>query len=123
MSGDAEQECFADGISEDIITALSKLPQLFGFCIEYTDPAMNLRSYYPDFVAVDKAGVRWLLETKGQETSDVLKKDAAAAGWCETASQLTKGTWRYIKVPQKEFQALHPNRLADLIAFQPQRLW
>ena len=28
MSGDPEQEYFADGISEDIITALSKLPQL-----------------------------------------------------------------------------------------------
>jgi adenylate cyclase len=29
LSGDAEQEYFADGISEDIITALSKLAQLF----------------------------------------------------------------------------------------------
>jgi adenylate cyclase len=29
LSGDAEQEYFADGISEDIITALSKLSQLF----------------------------------------------------------------------------------------------
>jgi adenylate cyclase len=29
MSGDAEQEYFADGIAEDIITALSKLGQLF----------------------------------------------------------------------------------------------
>ncbi len=29
MSSDAEQEYFADGISEDTITALSKLPQLF----------------------------------------------------------------------------------------------
>ncbi len=29
MSGDAEQDYFADGISEDIITALAKLPQLF----------------------------------------------------------------------------------------------
>ncbi len=29
MSGDAEQEYFADGISEDIITSLSKLSQLF----------------------------------------------------------------------------------------------
>ena len=29
MSGDAEQEYFADGISEDTITALSKLSQLF----------------------------------------------------------------------------------------------
>lgn len=29
MSGDTEQDYFADGISEDIITALCKLPQLF----------------------------------------------------------------------------------------------
>jgi adenylate cyclase len=29
MSGDAEQEYFADGISEDVITSLSKLSQLF----------------------------------------------------------------------------------------------
>ena len=29
MSGDADQEYFADGISEDIITSLSKLAQLF----------------------------------------------------------------------------------------------
>jgi adenylate cyclase len=29
MSGDADQDYFADGISEDLITALSKLPQLF----------------------------------------------------------------------------------------------
>src|SRR5271166_3109063 len=29
MSGDAEQEYFADGVSEDIITTLSKLSQLF----------------------------------------------------------------------------------------------
>jgi adenylate cyclase len=28
MSGDPEQECFSDGISEDIITDLSKLPEL-----------------------------------------------------------------------------------------------
>lgn len=29
---------------------------------------MNLRSYYPDFAAVDEKGTRWLLETKGAET-------------------------------------------------------
>ena len=112
---------FLDNASD--VTAFSKLPQAFGFCIEYTDSAMNLRSYYPDFVAVDKDGGHWLLETKGQESTDVLRKDAAATGWCETASQLTKETWKYIKIPQKEFQALHPSRLADLAALQPQTLW
>ena len=32
---------------------------------------MNLRNYEPDFVAVDKSGAYWLLETKGQENVDV----------------------------------------------------
>jgi type III restriction enzyme len=60
------------------VEAYSKLPQLFGFSIEYKDGVMNLRSYYPDFVALDQKGTRWLLETKGAETGDVAHKDAAA---------------------------------------------
>ena len=28
---------------------------------------MNLRYYYPDFVAVDENGTHWLLETKGRK--------------------------------------------------------
>lgn len=98
------------------VTAFAKLPQPFGFSIEYTDGAMNLRSYYPDFVAAAEDGARWLLETKGAETEDVPHKDAAAARWCESASALTKTEWRYLKVPQKEFETLQPTRLADLKA-------
>jgi type III restriction enzyme len=112
---------FMDGCPD--VSAYSKLPQAFGFAIEYTDAAMNLRSYYPDFVAVDKKGVHWLLETKGQETIDVLRKDAAAIGWCENASSLTGKEWKYIKVPQKDYESLRPTRLADLAAFQPVTLF
>jgi type III restriction enzyme len=100
------------------VEAFSKLPQPFGFSIEYTDKAMNLRSYYPDFVAVDGHGVRWLLETKGAETDDVSYKDAAAVRWCENANFLTNTQWRYLKVPQKAFEVLQPSRLADLKALQ-----
>jgi type III restriction enzyme len=59
-----------------------------------------------------------LLESKVQEDVDVLRKDVAAIRWCETASTLTKTSWKYIKVPQKEFQALQPARLSDLVALQ-----
>jgi type III restriction enzyme len=97
----------------------AKLPQAFGFSIEYTDGAMNLRSYYPDFVAVDDRGTRWLLETKGAEMDDVSYKDAAATQWCENATALTKTQWQYLKVPQKAFELLQPNRLADLMALSP----
>ena len=84
---------------------------------------MNLRNYEPDFVAVDKAGTKWLLETKGQENVDVLRKDLAATRWCETASQLTETKWKYIKVPQKEFETLQPARLSDLAALAPATLF
>ena len=82
-----------------------------------------MRSYYPDFVAVDGKGVRWLLETKGAETDDVAYKDAAATQWCENATQLTKTQWQYLKVPQKGFEVLQPSRLADLKALQPAMLF
>lgn len=41
-------------------------------------------------------------------------KDVAAIGWVRNASSLAKLNWKYLKVPQKEFQALQPSALADL---------
>ncbi len=84
---------------------------------------MNLRSYYPDFVAVDDHGIRWLLETKGAETGDVSHKDAAAAQWCENATQLTGKQWQYLKVPQKAFETLQPSRLEHLAALRASSLF
>ena len=105
------------------VRVFAKLPRAFGFAIEYTDTTMNLRNYEPDFVAVDKSGTHWLLESKGQENMDVLRKDVAAMRWCENASTLTEKKWRYVKVPQKEYEALRPSRLVELAALQPASLF
>ncbi len=99
--------------AEDV-KAFSKIPQNFGFSIEYTDGNFNLRNYYPDFVAVDKDGGFWILETKGQEGEETRFKDAAAERWCENATALTKNTWRYKKIPQKKFTELEADSLADI---------
>lgn len=109
--------------SAEDVAAFAKLPQPFGFSIEYTDGAMNLRSYYPDFVAVGEDGTRWLLETKGAETTEVQYKDAAAVQWCVNATQLTGKQWRYLKVPQKGFETLQPSRLEHLMALSPATLF
>lgn len=77
------------------VRAFAKLPQIFGFSIEYTDAAMNLRYYCPNVVAVDAQGRHWLLGTKGMETIEVLCKDAVAESWCENATQLTSTIWKY----------------------------
>ncbi|MGH9512530.1 MAG: DEAD/DEAH box helicase family protein [Terriglobales bacterium] len=101
--------------AEDV-NVFAKLPQPFGFSIEYIDPGKNLRSYYPDFVVLDKDGTHWLVETKGMETADVSFKDSAARNWCENATSLTTTAWKYAKVPQKAFEVLQPNRFRDLAA-------
>jgi type III restriction enzyme len=106
--------------AEDV-KAFAKLPQPFGFSIDYLDAGMNLRSYYPDFIAVDSDGARWLIETKGMESAEVSQKDAAAANWCENATNLTEDAWHYLKVPQKGFEVLQPRLLCDLAALSPPR--
>lgn len=100
----------------DDVAAFAKLALPMGFCIDYLDKRKNLRLYYPDFAAVDIQGGHWLLETKGQEDIDVECKDNAARRWCESASELTGVPWRYLKVRQKDFEALHPTTVAELQA-------
>jgi type III restriction enzyme len=105
--------------SAEDIDAFSKLPGPFGFSIEYTDGGMNLRSYYPDFVAVDGDGCHWLVETKGMESAEVEYKDRAAQTWCENATALAGVSWKYVKVPQKAFELLQPRKFSDLAALMP----
>ena len=88
--------------------ALCKLPEQFGFVIEYTDAIGNLRHYEPDFVAVLADGTHNLIETKGQEDVNVAHKDRAAKLWCENATLLTGQPWAYLKVRQSEFDRLQP---------------
>jgi type III restriction enzyme len=104
------------------VTRFAKLSRYFGFAIPYTDAAVNLRYYEPDFVAVTVDGVHHLIETKGQENVDVSHKDRSARLWCENATMLTGTEWHYLKVPQKEFESLRPVEFDDLIALEPVEL-
>ena len=101
------------------VIRFNKLPGAFGFSITYTDSVANLRYYEPDFVAVTTDGIHHLIETKGREDLDVSHKDRAARLWCENATLLTGTEWRYIKIPQKEFESLRPDEFEDLIALEP----
>jgi len=96
------------------IQSFAKLPGRFGFSIEYTDSAANLRYYEPDFVAINLAGNHFLIETKGREDVDVAHKDRAACIWCENATLLTGVFWQYVKVPQLEWNKLQPGDFAEV---------
>lgn len=101
--------------SANDVEAFAKLPEQFGFSIQYTDTLANLRHYYPDFVLRLKDKSHWLVETKGREDVEVIMKDKAAELWCENATNLTKTNWQYLKVPQREFEGLHPLDFEELV--------
>ncbi len=100
------------------VVRFAKLPDPFGFAIEYTDSVGNLRYYRPDFVAALDGGQHYIIETKGQENVDVAHKDRAAQLWCENATMLTETEWGYVKVPQKGFEQLQPDSFSDLRVFE-----
>jgi len=100
------------------VSAFAKLPDQFGFAIEYTDNAGNLRYYRPDFVAVLNGGEHYVVETKGREDLDVAHKDRAAQLWCENATMLTGTEWAYVKVPEAGFKQLQAVEFAYLKVFE-----
>jgi TolB-like protein/tetratricopeptide (TPR) repeat protein len=68
MSGDPEQEYFSDGISEDIITALSKLRWFFVIArnssFNYKGKAVNIKQ------VAEELGVRYVLEGSVRRVGD-----------------------------------------------------
>ena len=88
MSGDAEQEYFADGITEDIITALSKIEKLFVIARNST---FTYKGQAVDIKLVGREqGVRYVLEGSVRRGGDRLRITAqlidAASGhhlWAE----------------------------------------
>jgi hypothetical protein len=51
------------------------------------------------------------------------QKDAAAIQWSENATQLTGTKWMYLKVQQKAFETLQPNRFEHLTALRAAALF
>ena len=90
------------------VERFAKLPEQFGFRIEYTDcrqPAV-LRA---GFRRLARDGTHYLVETKGLEDVNVANKDRAAQLWCENATRLTGKPWAYLKVLQSSIQAAPAN--------------
>jgi adenylate cyclase len=71
MSGDPEQEFFSDGITEDIITALSKIPKLF---VVARNSTFTYKGHAVDVKQVGREqGVRYLLEGSVQRGGERLR--------------------------------------------------
>ncbi len=104
------------------VQRFAKLPERFGFVIEYMDGAGNLRYYEPDFVVLTGDDIHYIVETKGLEDTNVANKDRAAQLWCENTTRLAGKPWAYLKVLQTKYKQLQPNRFDDLFVLEPSKL-
>lgn len=94
------------------------------FRVDYLSQNGAIRFYYPDFVAVQQTAageVNWIVETKGREDENVAHKTVSIEAWCEKISQQTGLPWRYLKVPQKKFDASEALTFDQLAAELQQR--
>jgi adenylate cyclase len=83
MSGDAEQEYFADGVAEDVITALSRMGWLF---VTARNSSFSYKGRSPDIRVVGRElGVRYVLEGSirkaGGRVRITCQLIEAATGW------------------------------------------
>ena len=97
----------------------AKLPEQFGFAIEYIDGAGNLRYYEPDFVVLTGDGIRYIVETKGLEDTNVANKDRTAQLWCENTTRLVGMPWAYLKVFANSVQTALTYRFEELFPYAP----
>ena len=107
--------------AEDV-QRFAKLPEQFGFAIEYTDSVGNLRYYEPDFVVLTGDGIHYIVETKGLEDTNVANKDRAAQLWCENTTRLADKPWAYLKVLQTAYRQLQPTRFEDLFVLEQKKI-
>jgi type III restriction enzyme len=106
----------------DDVVRFAKLPEQFGFAIEYTDNAGNFRHYEPDFVVLINDGTNYIVETKGLVDVNVVNKDRAAKLWCENTTLLTGKPWAYLKVLQTEWNNLQATEFSDLLVLGGRQL-
>ena len=68
LSGDPQQEFFSDGLTDSIITALSKIPRLF--VIARNSPPLTKGNRYKVRQVSEDLGVRYVLEGSVQRSGD-----------------------------------------------------
>jgi len=108
---------FLDGAS-DILRFAALAESYTRFRVDYLSTTGAIKFYYPDFVAVQQTPegeVNWIVETKGREYEDVTHKDGSIRDWCEKISAQTGQAWRYLKVPQRRFDASDAETFGELV--------
>lgn len=89
---------------EDII-AFTKNTYSINFRIEYQGEDGNIHDYYPDFLVKQKENLIYVIETKGREDFDDVRKINRLKTWCEDVSKVqTDAKYIPLYVKQEEWE-------------------
>lgn len=96
---------FLDGCEDKEIISFAKNTYGINFRIEYQGEDGNIHDYYPDFIVKQKEDLIYIIETKGREDLDDVRKINRLKTWCEDVNK-TQSEVKYIPlyVKQEEWE-------------------
>jgi TolB-like protein len=126
MSGDPEQEYFSDGITEDIITELSRFPELFviarNSAFVFKGKAVDIKD------AANKLGVRYLVEGSVRKagnrvriTAQLIDASLGSHIWADRYDRELEDIFEVQDDVVRAIVAVLPGRIADASAEQSRR--
>ena len=75
------------------------------FKMEYQAENRNIREYYPDFFVKTNANTFFILETKGREDLDDIRKIKRLAAWCKDVNTAqSEYTYTPVYVKQEDWE-------------------
>jgi type III restriction enzyme len=104
---------------EDVEAYTKVLRNMMPLHILYYDMQNYARYYIPDFIIKSRCGY-YIVETKGKELDqmqDVRYKDKAANAWCKRITELTKDTWKYVKILSEDFYSNRSLSFCELVKY------
>jgi type III restriction enzyme len=101
---------FLDGCEDKEIISFAKNTYGVNFKIEYQGEDGNIHDYYPDFIAKQKEDLIYIIETKGREDIDDVRKIKRLQTWCDDVNK-TQSEIKYVPlyVKQEEWEKYREN--------------
>jgi type III restriction enzyme len=116
--GDSHLELeFADFLDKaDDVISFTKNFFAVQFKIDYRNSDGDISNYFPDFIVKVKNNEIYIVETKGQEDTDVELKRKRLQQWCEDVNkQQKKFTYKELYVIEEDFRKYRTNSFLQLV--------
>ena len=115
--GDSYFELQFAGFLEDCDDIISYAKNYFAvhFTVDYQNTDGDIRSYYPDFFVKVSEKEIYIVETKGQEDLDDIKKIERLYQWCKDANAIQQEVkWTALYVKQEDYQKYTPSNFSEI---------